>query len=181
MLRSQVIKDLVGRKRKSMRVKMKRRRDKDKDRFAMTKTGESPLHPWFTRGKASSLLKEVQRLRNMNRHNIKYNSKLMKDYVQTAEEYSMYRTHKYYADHKELTQNLFRMKEVEQDIPTLPAYLQKELQTPPKKFEIPESLSFLGLYESQLTKALPAPLATNLVVMKRIKDIAEDRIPFYQE
>ena len=45
MFRQSVIFNILSRRQKTTKHRMQRKWIKDKDRFAMSKTGEKPLHP----------------------------------------------------------------------------------------------------------------------------------------
>jgi hypothetical protein len=135
---------------------------KDKDRFAISKTGEDPINPWFTKPRIQKILKEVERLRNVNRHNIKYNPKLMKIYVEKSIEHSEIMLHRYFAEYEELNSNLTAVSSGLKETETLPLYLKKEIYGSASKYRSPEANEYLLKYYQQLIKILPPAMAENL-------------------
>ena len=159
------------RRKKTIAHRKKRNEMKDKDRFSISKTGEEPLNSWFTKPRIQKMLKEIERLRNVNRHTTKYNTKLMKQYVEKAEETSDLMLHRYFADYEELRSNLDSAEQVEQEKLNLPAYLSEELGVDDLRFVSTHDQEYLLRYFPQLIKVLPPRVAENIEASSNIYEI----------
>jgi len=142
-----------------------------KDRFGTQKTGEVPLNEWFTKARIQKILREVERLRNVNRHTIKFNKKLMKDYVEKSMQQSEFFLHKYLAEYRELQSNLDSVSEVEAEMETLPKHLINELKEDKREFESSIDNEYLLKYYPQLIKILPPKLVDTVEAAGNIYEI----------
>lgn len=169
------------RRRKNINIKIARRWLQDRDRYAISKTKEPPLHPWFNKQRAYELLKETERLRNMHPLTIKYNEDSREKFRKHAVEYSMYKTHRMIRDTHDITVQLASEKEAMEHVSTLPEYLQIELKRDHSKYDLPHSLEFLKMYNPQIAKFNPPDMKKNWILGERLHDIGNDRIPYHEE
>ena len=100
-------------------------------------------------------------MRNLNRHTIKYNPKVINMFADAAEEYTERATHAFLADQVENMENFKNLDQVRNEVQKLPLFLQKDLTAFSELYEIPRHLSFFNLYYSQLSKFLPPKMAEN--------------------
>lgn len=171
MFRFLTIPQVLCRRKKTLSFRKKKNLMKAKDRFATSKTGEAPLNEWFTKARIQKVLREVERLRNVNRHTIKFNKKLMKDYVEKSVQHSEFSLHNYLAEYRELRGNLDSVAEVEAEMGTLPKYLQDELKEDKREFDSAMDNEYLLKYYPQLIKILPPKLVDTVEAAGNIYEI----------
>ena len=117
------------------------------------------------------MLKEIERLRNVNRHTTKFNTKLMKQYVERAEETSDIMLHRYFADYEELRSNLDEAEQVEKEKLGLPPYLREELGMDDLRFVSTYDQEYILRYFPQLIKIMPPRVAENIEASSNIYEI----------
>lgn len=171
MFRFLTIPQVLCRRKKSLAFRKKKNLMNAKDRFSLAKTEENPLNDWFTKARIQKLLREMERLRNVNRHTIKYNKKLMKEYVEKSIQYSEYSLHKYLAEYREFRGNLDSIAEVEAEMEKLPKYLKEELQKEKKEYDTAVENEYILKYYPQLTRILPPKLADTFAASGNIYEI----------
>ncbi|OMJ82590.1 hypothetical protein SteCoe_16636 [Stentor coeruleus] len=164
MLRRVLMSGVFTRRKKTLSYRLKRKMMRDKDRFSMTKTESPPLNSWVTKPRIYAMLKEVERMRNLNRHTIKYNAKVMSEFYMKADQYSEIASHRFLGDYWEIKQNQEALDEVKKEGKTLPEYLQRNMQAQPNKYEVPDRLGMFAKYQPQMSKFLPQKLADNWAI-----------------
>jgi hypothetical protein len=178
MLRRVVMTNILFRKKKTTQFRMKKKWMRDKDRFAISKTGERPLNPWITKSRIQILMKEFERIRNLNRITIKYNEKLIEEYANVSEEYSQLATHRYLADHIEFTDNVDCARQAEADSKTLPKFLQDDLNADLPFYSPTKEMSFAFRYSPQISRFMPKRIANNWLATHAVNTHIEDDDPF---
>ena len=108
----------------------------------------------------------MERLRNLNRHTIKYNRKVINEFVKVTEEYSDLCTHRLYGEHIEYIENMQALNQVKTEALTLPVYLQKDLCVDPDIYDKPEHYGFFDRYYPQMVRFMPKRMAENWVVVQ---------------
>lgn len=169
MFRRVAMSPLLNRAKKTLKHRLHRKWLSDKDRFSMSKTGEEPMNQWITRGRVQTLLKELERMRNLNRHTIKFNPELMSKFADASEEYSELCTHRLFVDHQEFIDNFKSMDEVKLEAKTLPLALQKDLTRDADQFEPPGQMEFFDKFHSQMERFLPKKLSDNWMIVSNVK------------
>lgn len=146
----------------------------------MTKTGETPLHPYFNKSRAYAMLKEQQRLRNLHRHNIKYDNAMIEDFANRAEEMSVYYTHEHFEAFEEYKQNKAAFNTLEDHLNSLPDNLKKEL-TSNKEYLYPKNLQFINYYWGQVVRMLPQQFTHIYKAGQKLRVIFENDLEFHDE
>ena len=153
------------RKKKTNAYRIKRKWMKDKDRYAMTKTGEEPMNPWITKTRVMIFMKEMERMRNLNRHNTKYNEKLINTFADATEKYNEFAMYRFFGHHREYIENLDCMNQAKAEAATLPKYLQEDLKANQEDYELPNELDFFDKYYPQIVRVLPQKMAETWMIM----------------
>lgn len=164
MLRRVLMSGVFTRRKKTLSYRLKRKMMKDKDRFSMTKTESPPVNSWITKPRIYAMIKEVERMRNLNRHTTKYNPKVMAEFCKKADQYSEIASYRFLGEYWEIKQNQDSFEEVKKERKTLPEYLQREMQAQPIKYEVPDHLGMFAKYQPQMSRFLPQKLADNWAI-----------------
>jgi hypothetical protein len=170
MLRRLLISSLPCRHKRSLNYRHIRKAHKDKNLYAISRTGESPPNPWLTKERLQLIAREYEKLRNLHRHTIKYNKKLIDEFSTQAEEYSDYVTHKQFAYHLEWRLAEEAAYEVRNELQTLPKHLQDEIEQDEDDVP-PLQMNYIYKYQPQMSRILPPRMADNWRIMAIIGEI----------
>jgi hypothetical protein len=169
-VRKSAVPSIVRAFAKSVRVRELRRKQRNVSRFATAEIDEKPLSPWLTPERSKVILQELQRLRNMHRLSIKYDPKLVKEYIRLSEIYSRFRLHEFLKIRELLTLDQSAQLQAKAHLQTLPVHLQKPGKSEPMPVEIN------GLrHVSQMSMFLPKILSNNMRAAEALLEVIEDR------
>ncbi|CAG9318081.1 unnamed protein product [Blepharisma stoltei] len=175
MLRKNIICRFAGGGRRAD----KKTREKLEERFGK-KIKEKELHPYFSKGRAFYLLREFQRLRNLNRHTIKYDKATMNEFTKKAEEFSLYCTHEHFEAFEEYQDHKRCVDQAINEIQTLPDRLKAELMNEGNS-RLPRSQEVLSLYWDQLIRILPPQMVHIYKAGRKLRAVFEDKLEHHED
>jgi hypothetical protein len=104
-----------------------------KDVISSTSTFKG--HLWLSKARLRALVVELERVRNLNMHTIKYDKKLSEAYAVAAEKYNYLKTYDYLSLHHEEVQNRASVTHGWEVAKTLPSNLYDELHPTSAEFK----------------------------------------------